>query len=107
MEPQPEVLKTVVEQPTCPLQGLRVISEQDQIIHVAQTVLDAWKGPKLVIEGVEMKIGQELAGEAADRQAAGALQGSEQGVPGKESMAGPNVAPFWRRSQGEAWVRES
>jgi len=42
----------------------------------------------MVIEGIEVEIRQELAGEVADRQASGSLQRSEQSVAAKDIDGG-------------------
>ena len=83
MEPQAQGGEVCKEHLPGTTQGLRMIGKQGQIIHVAKTGPDARKGPQLVIEVVEVEIGQKLAGEVADRQAAGSLQWGEQGVAGE------------------------
>ena len=46
-------------------------------------------GPhEAMIEGVEVEIGEKLAGEIADGQASGSLQGGEQGVAGEGVESG-------------------
>ena len=44
-----------------------------------------------MIEGIEVEIGQKLAGEVADWQASGSLQGREQGVAGEGIDGGPTA----------------
>ena len=55
-------------------QRLGVISEQGQIIHIAQVGTHPRQASQVMVDGVEVEIGQELAGEVADRQAPGPLQ---------------------------------
>ncbi len=59
------------------------ISQESEIIHVAQIGRDAGQSGDGVIEAIEVEVGEELAGEVADRKAAWALQGGEQGVAGE------------------------
>ena len=72
-------------------QGLGPVGEQGQIIHVAQAGPDAGQHAQAVIDGVEVEIGQKLAGEVADWQPPWPFQGGEQGVAG-ESIDGGAAA---------------
>ncbi len=83
MEPQQQGGEIGDQQRTGTSQRLRVVGEQGQIIHVPPRSPDAGQGTEAVIEGIEVEIGQELAGEVADRQTAGTLQRGQQGVAGK------------------------
>ena len=57
--------------------GLAGVEPQAQVCQIAG------QGTQAVVDGVEVQIGEELAGEIADRQAAGPLQGGEEGVAGE------------------------
>ena len=94
MEPQAQGRQIGDQQLAGLAQGLRVIGEEGQIIHVAQTGPDARQGAEVVIEGIEVQVGQELAGEVADGRPRGRCSGVSRVSPGKASMAGPQVAPF-------------
>ena len=65
------------------VQGLGVIGEQGEIIHIAQVGAHTGQGAEGVIDGVEVQVGEKLTGEIADRQTARSLQRGEQGVTGE------------------------
>ena len=69
------------------LKGLAAGGEQGEVVDIAQVGADAVETTHPVIKAIEMEIGEELAGEVADRQATGPLQGGEEGVTG-ESVDG-------------------
>ena len=61
---------------------------------------DAGKCLQLVIEGIEVEIRKKLAGEVADRQASGSLQGRQQGVVRKGIDGGATTGTV-RQDQGQ------
>lgn len=66
-------------------------AETDNVVDVAQVGRDARQGGNAVVEGVEVEIGEELAGEVADGQAMRAFQGRQQGIA-REGMEGRAAA---------------
>jgi hypothetical protein len=66
--------------------GLAGVEPQAQVCQIAG------QGTQAVVDGVEVQIGEELAGEVADRQASGALQWREQGSRGEYRPAAPRRA---------------
>jgi hypothetical protein len=57
---------------------LLVVGQQHHVVHVAQIGRGAQNFLDAVVQLVQVQIGEELAGEVADRDAATALQRGEQ-----------------------------
>ena len=88
VQPQPQLFQLGFHRAPCLAEGLQVVGEEGHIIHVAQVGGDARQVGEMVVESIEVEIGEELAGEVADGQAAGALQRREQGVSGEGVVRG-------------------
>jgi len=70
------------------LQHARVIVEQCEIVHVAQIAARAQYLFHKVIERIEHHVGEELAGQVADRQPAPSLVRGKQVIPRKVGIDG-------------------
>ena len=88
VKPQPQTCQILAEHHQSLEQGLGTIGEQGQIIHVAQAAPDAGECKEVVVDGVEVQIGQKLAGEVADRQPPWPFKGCEKGVTGEDVDGG-------------------
>ena len=64
------------------LEAFGVVVEEREVVHVAQVALRSQHLLAEVVQAVEMDVGEELAGQVADGQAAPALERGEQVVAG-------------------------
>ena len=64
------------------LQLVGAVVEQGEVVHVAQIALGAQHLLAEVVQSIQVQIGEELAGEVADRQPAAAFERREQIVAG-------------------------
>ena len=67
---------------------LRIVVEQREVVHVPHVPLRAQHFLAEVVEAIEIEVGEELAGEVADGQAAPPFEGGEQVVAGEVEVDG-------------------
>lgn len=80
MELEPPPLEKSIDAPTPLLQHVGVVVKEREVVDVAEITLRAQHFLDEVVEGVEVDVGEELAGQVADGKAATSLVRREEVV---------------------------
>lgn len=88
MEPEPPAGKVLPDAVPPRAKLLGVVVEHREVVDVAQIAPRPQDFLAEMIQPVEVHVGEELAGEIPDRQAAAPFEGRQQGVAGKEQQDG-------------------
>ena len=67
---------------------IRIVVEEGEVVHVAHVPLGPQHLLAEVVEAIEVEVGEELAGEVANGQAAPPLEGGEEVVAGEMEVDG-------------------